>query len=396
MKYRAAQTVTKPSTLFCIGPNELGRTSATLRHHRGNARKVWEVLAATTIIAITAGTPMAANAQRFADLKTANSPLVLQAVGSFYVGGRTLPMSTDETGLYGGGPLVVDQMYVQYMIPSGHRKPPVVMIHGGTLSGKSYETTPDGRMGWYEYFARKGFPSYVVDQVARARSGFDQGPFNDVRAGVTAPASQPNLRRVASDIAWVRFRFGAIGGVQFEDSQFPVEAAAEFTKQTVPDQTRSFPPLDPSNFIALSELAQDLKGAVLIGHSQSGPYPFETALLNPIGIKALISIEPPGCKSDGYSAEQIAQLAHFPILIVFGDHLDTAQQVGPNWMPYFEDCKAFIGRVNSAMGKATMLHAPAAGIHGNSHMIMQDKNNTQIADLIIKWISSVGRGDVSK
>ncbi len=25
---------------------------------------------------------------------------------------------------------------------------PVVMLHGATLTGKSWETTPDGRMGW--------------------------------------------------------------------------------------------------------------------------------------------------------------------------------------------------------------------------------------------------------
>jgi hypothetical protein len=31
--------------------------------------------------------------------------------------------------------------------------------------------------------------------------------------------------------------------------------------------------------------------------------------------------------------------------------------------------------------------APAdRGIRGNSHMIMQDKNNLQIADLILKWM----------
>ena len=34
-----------------------------------------------------------------------------------------------------------------------------------------------------------------------------------------------------------------------------------------------------------------------------------------------------------------------------------------------------------------MLSPAEAGIlRGNSHMIMQDKNNLQIADLILKWI----------
>ena len=33
-----------------------------------------------------------------------------------------------------------------------------------------------------------------------------------------------------------------------------------------------------------------------------------------------------------------------------------------------------------------MLSPAETGIRGNSHMIMQDKNNLQIADLILKWI----------
>jgi hypothetical protein len=33
-----------------------------------------------------------------------------------------------------------------------------------------------------------------------------------------------------------------------------------------------------------------------------------------------------------------------------------------------------------------MLSPSESGIRGNSHMIMQDKNNLQIADLILKWI----------
>ena len=48
--------------------------------------------------------------------------------------------------------------------------------------------------------------------------------------------------------------------------------------------------------------------------------------------------------------------------------------------------QALIGRVKSAGGHAEMLAPPDRGIRGNSHMIMQDKNNLQIADLILKWI----------
>ena len=49
-------------------------------------------------------------------------------------------------------------------------------------------------------------------------------------------------------------------------------------------------------------------------------------------------------------------------------------------------CQALIGRIKSAGGQAEMLSPPERGIRGNSHMIMQDKNNLQIADLILQWI----------
>jgi pimeloyl-ACP methyl ester carboxylesterase len=345
-----------------------------------------------------AAIPNCADAQSFDHLQQPSALLTIKALGSFYVGGRSVSQNANQLGLYGGGPIFIDQMYVQYLIPTGSTKASVVMIHGATLSGKSYETTPDGRMGWYEYFARKGFSSYVVDQVGRGRSGFNQAPFNDVRAGVAPPDSQPVLRRVASDRAWVRFRAGPSPGVKFDDSQFPVESADEFAKQAVPDLPSSLPPndtphdtksQDDANYAALSELSRELKNTVLLGHSQAGRFPFETALLDQRGITALVAIEPPGCNATSYSNEQIAKLARLPILVVFGDHLDTPQSVGPNWNPFFKDCEDFVSRINAAKGQAKMLHPADIGIHGNSHMMMQDRNNIRIADLIANWIESV-------
>lgn len=90
-----------------------------------------------------------------------------------------------------------------------------------------------------------------------------------------------------------------------------------------------------------------------------------------------------------YTDDQIKTLATLPILIVFGDHRDTPTSLPslPTWQERFEACQALIGRVERAGGKqAQMLNPPERGIRGNSHMIMQDKNNLQIADLILKWI----------
>ncbi|WP_157220437.1 alpha/beta hydrolase family protein [Flavisphingomonas formosensis] len=326
--------------------------------------------------------PRNPTAARFGGL---NKPMSLRSTGSFFVGGRKATFTTLEAGLYRGGPVSVDQMYVEYLIPEAVTGPSIVMIHGATLTGKTYETTPDGRMGWYEYFARQGFPSYVVDQVGRGRSGFDQAGFNNVRGKIAPPESQRNFRRIADDLAWVRFRFGPAAGVSFPDSQFPAEAAAPLAMQSVPD-IQPDPASDRANYTALADLAGRLQDSILIGHSQSGRFPFEVALLHPGGIKGVVAIEPGGCNSDGYSAGQISALAKVPILVVFGDHLDAPQSVGPNWLPFFKDCQAFVARVNAAGGKATLLHTPDMGIRGNSHMIMQDRNNLEIADLLISWV----------
>jgi hypothetical protein len=135
-----------------------------------------------------------------------------------------------------------------------------------------------------------------------------------------------------------------------------------------------------------------------MGHSESGLYPLEAALTNSTGMKGLILTEPPqGCGATTYTNSQIATLATVPILVFFGDHLDTPNAL-LSWPAAFADCQAFIARVNAVQGgNAQMLYPPNLGIHGNSHMFMLDKNNLQIADLILKWIDdNVGKTKVAK
>ena len=168
-------------------------------------------------------------AQALKDVQTSDTPLVLKAQGSFFVGGDKVEQTRSEVGdLAPGGHIAVNQMYVRYMVPQGgDGNVPLVMLHGATLTGKSWETTPDGRMGWDEYFVRKGHPVYVPDQVGRGRSGFDQAIFNNVRAGSTPPAKQPAFLRFSDESVWSNFRFGLAPGQPFSDSQFPVSALDE-------------------------------------------------------------------------------------------------------------------------------------------------------------------------
>src|SRR5258708_35234335 len=115
----------------------------------------------------------------------AAEPLVIEQQGSFFVGGRNVKSETLSTlpAYAPAGTITVDQMYVHYQIPVAAKRLPVTLIHGCCLTGKTWETTPDGRMGWDEFFVRAGFPTYVIDQVSRVRSPIDPAPFNSVKLG---------------------------------------------------------------------------------------------------------------------------------------------------------------------------------------------------------------------
>src|SRR5579863_188234 len=144
----------------------------------------------------------------------AKKPLVLKEQGSFFVGGETKKINSTPPG----GEITVNQMYVQYQTPmNGDQHVPVVMVHGCCLSSKTWETTPDGRMGWNEYFVRKNRPVYLADQVSRARSGFDPSAFNAVRAGTIPPSQLPNVLDASHQAAWSIFRFGPTYGKAFPD-----------------------------------------------------------------------------------------------------------------------------------------------------------------------------------
>lgn len=317
-------------------------------------------------------------------------PLSLKSRGSFFVGGRSVEQSFVELGSQRPADRVtVDQMYVEFMIPTGHALQPVVMVHGAGLSGNSFDTTPDGRLGWYEYLVRRSHPVYVVDQIGRGRSGFNQAVFNRVGAGEEMPGQQPKITRMGDRFAaWENFRFGPHEGVPFPDSKYPVEAVQNLSRQGIPDLNSAMPASNP-NYRALSKLSSTLGGAVVLGHSQSGAYPLETALVDPASVKAMVLVEPGSCSAERWTDVEIASLANIPLLIVYGDHLEAPTYVsGPGWQERFDECWRLINRLRLAGGVADMLHPPALGIRGNSHLIMQDRNNLEIADLILSWIDT--------
>ena len=111
-------------------------------------------LAAFWLVGSAIAAPGCATATRSATT-AATGPLVIQSQGSFAVGGTvvTAPGTFDPIaqGAYSptqdpkGQSLHGDHAYVFYQVPVNARALPLVFWHGHGQSGKTWETTPDGR-----------------------------------------------------------------------------------------------------------------------------------------------------------------------------------------------------------------------------------------------------------
>ncbi len=321
---------------------------------------------------------------------TPRPPIALRDMGSFHIGGRRvdiggkplrqvnltqngMPITIDPNGTYH-----VEQMYVQYFLPAEETGAyPLLLWHGGGLTGVTYETTPDGREGWLNYFLRQGWSVYISDAVERGRSGW--APYPDVFKDepIFLPAHDP----------FVRFRIGDGPGSYHADpaqrrlkpgNQFPNAGYDNFVMQGVP----RWPGNDDATIAAYIAEVDRVGPCVLLVHSQSGPFGFKVAQARPDKVKALIAVEPVG----GGDPAQGAVLKDIPVLMIYGDFIDT----DPRWPTIRATGMAFADKIRAAGGSVDVVDLPKAGITGNSHMIMMDSNNAEVAALIQTWLESKG------
>jgi pimeloyl-ACP methyl ester carboxylesterase len=314
--------------------------------------------------------------------RATQGPLTIERQGSFFVGGRTLHSETLSTlPAYGAsGTVSVDQLYVRYQVPvGGASRPSIVLIHGCCLTGKTWETTPDGRMGWDEYFVRRGLPTYVIDQAWRGRSAGNPTTINAVKTAQAGVDTLPPVFAAGQEDAWAIFRFGARHPETFPGLLFPLEAQEEFWKQMVPDWNFAAPTPNPT-IPGLSALAKRLERTVLVSHSQSGIFPFQATGMSREGVAGIVAIEPAACPAADWD---MAPYAGLPILVVWGDFVGQS----PRWLPRLAACRDFARAANAAGGKVEIAVLPEMGIPGNSHMLMQDRNSLDIAEWLVGWVA---------
>lgn len=336
-----------------------------------------------------------------------SAPIIIQEQGSFTVGGTVIkaPGVFDpiKQGAYNpsgvsadGQTFHGDYAYVFYQIPENSRKLPLIFWHGHGQSAKTWETTPDGREGFQNIFLRKRFGVYLIDQPRRGRASRSIEPVT--------------LNPVPDEQLWFGiFRLGAwpdfYPGVQF--SKKP-DALNQFFRQMVPN---TGPYNAEVNIAAVSELFNRIGEGILITHSQSGGPGWRTAIRNS-RICAIVSCEPGGdflfpegeapdsIKLSGRTINPVVvplsdfmKLTRIPVIIYYGDNIPKKSTQNPGqeqWRAFLEVALKWRDVVNSHGGDVTVVHLPGIGIKGNTHFLMSDLNNAEIADQMYRFLKKKG------
>jgi len=333
-------------------------------------------------------------------------------------------------GSYVGDPaksVMHGQMFVERLTPARPHHPyPIVLIHGAAQTATNWMGTPDGREGWAEFFCSQGYQVYMVDQPARGRSAWQEGIDGKVRTFdaqtleklFTAPELHNLWPQAKLHTQWPGTgpKHGQIGDPifdQFYASQVQFLASNAETQKLVQH--------------AAAALLDRIGPAIVLTHSQSGPFGWLIADVRPKLVKAIVAVEPSGPPFQdtviGKDKARAWGVTDIPITydppITDPSQLQIEQQATPD-KPDLVQCwqqKAPVHSLANLRSIPVMLltseasfhavydHCTARylkqagvntdfvrleerGIHGNAHMMMLEKNNLQIAKLITSWLGT--------
>ena len=340
---------------------------------------------------------------------SARGPITIAQQGSFFVGGKKVVAAGNYDPTQGtastdpGQTFWMDQMYVQYQIPENARKYPLILVHGGSGTGRVWETTPDGREGFQTLMLRRGFPVYIVDFPRRGRAGYPSfnGPFGTLDG---APVVANRTEQAGMQYAWSRWRLGPKYPEVFPVQQFPMQAVDSFLQHLVPTVS------DNSEIIsgALIALLDKIGPAVLVTHSQSGLFGWLAGARSP-HVKGIVAYEPgfvfkqgevplpiplfKGSQPSGtpVTPVEFAKLATVPLQVVYGDNIPKQpipDLVADGRRAHVVTSVMFAEALNKQGGQASVLHLPDVGQYGNSHFMFSDLNNVQVADELSKFLAT--------
>ncbi len=370
--------------------------------------------AATAIVAASLALGLSSMTQAADD-----PPLNLARDGFFYAGGKPTKIN--------GKTYIAGQMYVEFRIPAKQTHPyPIVMVHGGTRSGANWTGTVDGREGWAQYFVRRGYAVYVVDQPGRGRSAYVKEVYGEPRFADAESAQRRYMQQEKFKLwpqAHLHTQWPGTGEI---DDPATRQIIGSFLPEI------SFPQSVPITNEAMLALADRIGPFIVLMHSQGGPIGWAIADARPDLVKAIVAVEPNGppghalqfvgapewfkdgaidlpygltptpiaysppadasglkwvredkadapglavCWKQAEPARQLVNLKKMPIAIVTSEASYHA--------PYDHCTVKFL---QQAGVQPTHIKLAELGIKGNSHNMMQEKNSNDIAAVIYQWL----------
>ena len=353
------------------------------------------------------------------------APLSIARQGYLYAGGEYRAVGEQQ--------YVSGALYAEYQIPAKQRHPyPIVMVHGRDQTGTNFTGTPDGREGWAQYFLRRGYAVYVVDTPGRGRAGY--------RPELYGPAADAGFR-----LDQQRFMFPELYNPWPEaklHTQWPAGPTLEdpVNQQFLAGQLPTiadFAEQQALNRKALGALIDKVGPVILLTHSQSGAFGWPALDDRPGKVKGLIQVEPNGppvhdldyvgapdyfrelpadnrpwgltaerltyspavaspselkferepaseskpyvrCWRQAGAPRQLVNLRKAPILIVTSE---ASYHAG------YEHCT--VRYLEQAGVRPTWIELGKAGIHGNGHMMMLEKNSDAVAGVIERWAAKI-------
>src|SRR5262245_7181763 len=242
------------------------RTEALMLFH---ARNVVSVL---TLIALLS----AASARTVAQNKDL-PPLSIARQGYLFAGGKYSTVN--------GRRVMSGQLYAEFQIPARQTHPwPIVMVHGGAQSGTNFTGTPDGREGWAQFFLRRGYAVYVVDQPGRGRAAYHADVYGPA-AGLVLETTQRQFAAPERYKLWPQAHL---------HTQWPGNAAPgdpvfdQFYASQMPS-IQDFTLQQELNRDAIISLLEKIGPSILLTHSQSGAFGWPVADARPNLVKAILA-----------------------------------------------------------------------------------------------------------
>ena len=336
--------------------------------------------------------------------------------GYFYVGGKYVGEAGKE--------IMEGQIYVEVLAPKTQRRPyPLVLIHGAAQTATNWMGTPDGRKGWAEYFVEQGYVVYMIDQPMRGRSAWHPG--DGATRMFTAANEQFQFTAIETEGTWPG---------REKHTQWPGEGSNKGKKgdavfdafyATQVETVISAEETQKRNQDAGAALLDKIGPAIVLTHSQAGPFGWLIADARPKLVKGIIAVEPSGPpfestiigtgKARAWGPADIALTYEPPakeaseIALVRDDKADgpdlfvccmqktpARQLVNLKGIPsvvvaaeasyhqLYDHCT--VKYLNQAGMKVEWMPLQSKGIHGNGHMVMIEKNNLEIARVLDQWV----------